>query len=78
MLGSSLSEGSHHPEWFGGVVNGFLAEITDETVRGHNFAEAALCVDMLALARLSSRENGAWLPIPGPIVAERTDMRALR
>lgn len=78
MLESSLSEGSHHPEWFGGVVNGFLAEITDETVRGHNFAEAALCVDMLALARLSSRENGAWFPIPDPIVAERTDMRALR
>lgn len=73
-LGSSLSEGSHHPEWFGGVVNGFLAEITDEAMRGRNFAEAALCVDMLALAGLSSRQDSAWLPIPDSIMAEKTEM----
>ncbi len=78
MLGSSLSEGSHHPEWFSGVVQGFLTEIADDTVRGRNFAEAALCVDMLALAQLSSRENGTWLPIPDPIMAEKTDMGAPR
>lgn len=77
-LGSSLSEGSHHPEWFGGVVNGFLAEIADDTKRGRNFAEAALCVDLLALAQLSSRKNGTWLPIPDPIMAEKTDMGAPR
>jgi predicted dehydrogenase len=74
MLGSSLSEGSHHPEWFGGIVNGFLAEITDEAIRGRNFAEAALCVDMLALARLSSRLDSAWLPIPDFSTAEKTEM----
>ena len=77
-LGSSLSEGSHHPEWFGGVMNGFLAEITDQAIRGRNFSEAALCVDLLALARLSSRQDGAWLPIPEPIMAEKTDTGALR
>jgi predicted dehydrogenase len=73
LLGSSLSEGSHHPEWFGGVVSGFLSEITDEMMRGRNFAEAALCVDMLAVAQLSSREGGAWLPIPDPIEAGKSD-----
>jgi predicted dehydrogenase len=76
VLASSLSEGSHHPEWFGGVVNGFLGEIADDTLRGRNFAEAALCVDMLALAQLSSREDGAWLPIPDPVMAEKTKMGA--
>src|SRR5215510_14603285 len=39
-LGSSLSEGSHHPEWFRGVVSEFIAEITDETRSGRNFSEA--------------------------------------
>jgi predicted dehydrogenase len=75
---SSLSEGSHHPEWFGGVVGGFLAEIADDTMRGRNFAEAVLCVDMLALAQLSSREDGVWLPMPDPILVEKTDMGAPR
>jgi len=77
-LASSLSEGSHHPEWFDGVVNGFLAEVSDDRVRGRNFSEAALCVDMLALARLSSRQNGVWIPIPDPIMTEKTDMGAKR
>lgn len=78
LLGSSLSEGSHHPEWFGGVANGFLAEIEDVTVRGRNLAEAALCVDMLALARLSSRQGGAWLPIPDPITAKKAESGGMR
>jgi predicted dehydrogenase len=75
-LASGLSEGSHHPEWFGGVVSGFLAEIADDTIRGRNFTEAALCVDMLALAQLSSREEGAWLPIADPVMVEKTDIGA--
>jgi predicted dehydrogenase len=77
-LGSSLSEGSHHPEWFGGVATGFLSEITDHTMRGRNLAEAALCLDVLALARSSSGQACAWLPVPGPITALKTDMGALR
>jgi len=72
-LASSLSEGSHHPEWFGGVVNGFLAEMAEATTRGRNFSEAALCVEMLALAQSSSRQDGAWLPIPDLISVEKTD-----
>lgn len=78
MLGSSLSEGSHHPEWFGGVINGFLAEIADEAIRGRNFTEAALCVDMLALAQLSSQQDSAWLPIPDSIMAEKPEMGVSR
>ena len=77
-LGSSLSEGSHHPEWFDGVATGFLSEITDETMRGRNLAEAALCLDVLALARSSSQQACVWLPVPGPMAEGKTDMGAMR
>lgn len=75
-LGSSLSEGSHHPGWFDGVATGFLSEITDDTMRGRNLAEAALCLDVLALARSSSRQAGAWLPLQDPLTAVKTDLEA--
>jgi predicted dehydrogenase len=77
-LGSSLSEGSHHPEWFDGVAAGFLSEITDETMRGRNLAEASLCLDVLALARSSSEQACAWLPVPDLMTAGKTDMGATR
>jgi len=59
----SLAEGSHHPDWFRGVVDEFLEEIREPAVRGRNLAEAALCVRILALAKESSRRDGDNLPM---------------
>jgi len=61
----SLADGSHHPDWFGGVVEEFLAEIESPRARGHNLAEAALCANVLALAKESNRRRGE------PMSAER-------
>lgn len=60
---SSLSEGSHHPDWFGGVADGFMAGMRDRTARRDNLSEASLCVAQLAMAQESSRQGGAWLPL---------------
>jgi predicted dehydrogenase len=69
----SLTEGSHHPDWFGGVVAEFLGEVESPRARGHNLAEAALCANVLALARESDRRGGE------PLSAERaTGPRARR
>jgi predicted dehydrogenase len=57
----SLTEGSHHPDWFGGVIDEFFREIGDSRARGRNLAQAALCVQVLALARESSRRAGGPL-----------------
>jgi predicted dehydrogenase len=61
----SLAEGSHHPDWFGGVIEEFLGEIESPRARGHNLAEAALCSNVLALAKESDRRGGE------PLSAER-------
>jgi predicted dehydrogenase len=61
----SLTEGSHHPDWFGGVITEFLAEAGSPRARGHNLAEAALCANVLALAKESHRRGGE------PLSAER-------
>lgn len=61
----ALTEGSHHPDWFGGVITEFLGEIESPRARGHNLAEAALCANVLALARESDRRGGE------PLSAER-------
>jgi hypothetical protein len=39
-LTTALSAGSHHPEWFGGVVDAFRNELDDPAARGTNQAEA--------------------------------------
>ncbi|HTD51779.1 MAG TPA: Gfo/Idh/MocA family oxidoreductase, partial [Thermoanaerobaculia bacterium] len=52
---SSLADGSHHPDWFGGVIDGFLVEIEDTSARGRSLDEAALCVTLVSLAQESSR-----------------------
>jgi len=56
-----LTEGSHHPDWFSGVIEEFLGEIADLRKRGRNLAQAAVCVQVLALARESSRRSGGPL-----------------
>jgi len=50
-----LTEGSYHPDWFDGVIEEFVAEMGNASVRGKNLDEAALCVTVLSLAQQSSR-----------------------
>jgi hypothetical protein len=63
MFPSGLSDGSHHPEWFGTVADRFVAEMSEGT-DGANLAEASLCVAVEAIARRSSCAGGVLLPLP--------------
>ena len=54
----SLSEGSHHPDWFGGSAAEFVSEIQDPARRGRSLEEAFRCLESIALARESSRRGG--------------------
>jgi predicted dehydrogenase len=55
----SLSEGSHHPDWFGGVAADFLAAATGEGEG--NLDEAILCSRLIDAAQRSSAAGGARL-----------------
>ncbi len=61
----SIAEGSHHPEWFAGVVEEFFGEIEDPERRGSNLRAASLCATLVALSQDSSRRGGAVLEVPG-------------
>jgi len=52
----SLSEGSHHPDWFGGVAADFLSAATGEA-KG-NLDEAILCARLIDAAQRSSAQGG--------------------
>lgn len=65
----SLSEGSHHPDWFAAVVDDFAAEIDDPARRGRNLAEAECCVLLTALAYDSGAQGGRPLPVPAAVAA---------
>ena len=65
----SLSEGSHHPDWFGAVIDGFAAEIDEPARRGRNLAEAECCVLLTALAYDSGAQGGRPLPVPASLPA---------
>jgi predicted dehydrogenase len=55
-----LSEGSHHPGWFVGVIEDFRAA-TKSGGKG-NLADAILCAQLIDLAQRSSAADGARLP----------------
>ena len=59
----SLSDGSHHPEWFGLLAEEFVSEIRVAARRGALLAEASLCLELVALARESSLLGGGPLPL---------------
>jgi predicted dehydrogenase len=63
-FGGSLSEGSHHPDWFGAVLDDFIAEIDDPARRGRNLAEAECCALLTTLAYDSGAQGGRPLPVP--------------
>jgi len=62
----SLAEGSHHPDWFGGVAREFLREVREPAARGENLEAAALCARILAVSQESNRRGGQMLPVPAP------------
>ena len=53
-----MSDGSHHPDWFDGVAERFLAETSGGAPRGANLAEATLCAALERGARESSLDGG--------------------
>ncbi len=63
-LSSALSAGSHHPEWFAGVLDAFRRELDDPAARGANQAEAEWCLLMLNLAYASDAQASRPLDVP--------------
>ncbi|HXQ20595.1 MAG TPA: Gfo/Idh/MocA family oxidoreductase [Candidatus Acidoferrales bacterium] len=63
-LATALSAGSHHPEWFAGVVDSFRRELDEPSVRGTNQAEAEWCLLMLGLAYASDAQDSRPLAVP--------------
>lgn len=59
----SLSQGSHHPEWFCQVRDDFLQEISDAERSGENLAVASRCVQLLHLAKESHASGGQHLAV---------------
>jgi predicted dehydrogenase len=57
----ALSEGSHHPDWFAGVVADFLAAVRKGGAG--NLDEALLCARLIDLAQRSSMAGGARLAL---------------
>jgi predicted dehydrogenase len=57
----SLSEGSHHPDWFAGVAKDFCAAVTSRAAG--NLDDAILCARLLDLAQKSSNLGGARLAL---------------
>ena len=58
-----LSDGSHHPDWFHGVADEFVAEVTSAAPTGENLAEASLCVALESASRESSRHAGRLVSV---------------
>ena len=56
-FGETLSGGSHHPDWYGRVLDGFLHEIETPALRGRNLEEAAWCLHLLEACRCSHRSG---------------------
>jgi len=63
-LSTALSAGSHHPEWFAGVIDSFRRELDDPAVRGANQAEAEQCLLLLSLAYASGAQGARTLDVP--------------
>lgn len=53
-----LSDGSQHPEWFAGVAEEFVDEVSGRAPGGGNLAEAMQCVMLESAARESDRRGG--------------------
>jgi predicted dehydrogenase len=65
-LVAGLSAGSHHPDWFPGVLQSFRREIEEPEGRGRNRAEAEWCLVLLDRAYASAAQAGCALPLSAP------------
>jgi predicted dehydrogenase len=62
-----LSYGSHHPEWFGPVLDRFLGAVEDPRKAGREIEEASLCLEVTLRGYASGLKGGGNVPIPpGP------------
>jgi predicted dehydrogenase len=59
----SLSAGSHHPDWFGGVAADFVAATGG--AKSNNLDEAVLCARLIDAAQRSSAAGGARVTLAG-------------
>lgn len=59
-----LSHGSHHPEWFGPVLDRFLGASEDPRKAVRETEEASLCLEVMLAGYASARRGGRRLPIP--------------
>jgi predicted dehydrogenase len=59
-----LSHGSHHPDWFGPVLNRFLKSMEDRRRAARELEEAALCLEITLRGYASAHKGGRALPIP--------------
>jgi predicted dehydrogenase len=59
----SLSEGSHHPDWFGGIAADFLAAATRHA--RSNLDQAILCAQIIDAAQRSSFAGGVSIGLAG-------------
>jgi predicted dehydrogenase len=57
----ALSEGSHHPDWFGAVAADFCAAVVQGT--SGNLDEALLCARLIELAQQSNAAGGMSLAV---------------
>jgi predicted dehydrogenase len=57
----SLSEGSHHPDWFGGVASDFVTATKGGAKS--NLDQALLCARLIDAAQRSSAAGGVWLTL---------------
>jgi predicted dehydrogenase len=59
----SLSEGSHHPDWFGGIAADFVAAATRRAKS--NLDQAILCAQIIDAAQRSSIARGVSIGLAG-------------
>jgi predicted dehydrogenase len=59
-----LSYGSHHPEWFGPVLDRFLGAVEDPRKATRELEEASLCLEVTLRGYASGRKGGRNIPIP--------------
>lgn len=66
QMHASLSDGSHHPDWFPGVINSFATEIADRSQRGAGQREAEICLALLDAAYSSAARGGESVDVIAP------------
>ncbi len=65
---SALSEGSHHADWFGPLLNDFAAEIAIPAQRHQNLEEAGWCVALTSGAYASHLQRFKELEVLSPTI----------